>query len=446
MRSSLVLAGLLALAPAAVALGAAVCPFEAGALPAATLPPGAPHGSAIPIDTIVVMMQENRSFDHYFGQLHRQGQPDAEAEPRRATNPDPRGGRRPVRPFHQTRYCEKADLDHSWNGTHAEWNGDAMDGFTAANVAPNDPKGRRAMGYYTKRDLPFYYELYATFAIGDRYFSSLLSQTFPNRFYLLAGTSFGHIRNDIFDVTDPTSFAQRTIFNLLDEAVPPVTWKVYQSQVPFAILFGYVRANRSANLVPIDRFYADAAAGTLPQVAFVDPIFTSTDPNVETDEHPPSNVQVGQAFAAKVIGALMMSPQWPRAALFHTYDEHGGFYDHVPPPEACVPDDIPPMLRAGDVDARFDRLGIRVPVAVVSPWARKRFVSHTVHDHTSILRFIETRFDLPALTRRDANADPMLEFFDFTSPAFATPPRLPKARIDKRRMRQCAKGPSNGAF
>ena len=121
--------------------------------------------------------------------------------------------------------------------------------------------------------------------------------------------------------------------------------------------------------------------------------------------------------------------RWAR--IFHDLhieydDEHGGYYDHVPPPPACIPDDVPPNLQKGDVDAQFDRYGFRVPVVVVSPYARKRFVSHVVHDHTSILRFIETRFDIPALTRRDANADPMLEFFDFADPPFVKP-RSPAA-------------------
>src|SRR2546428_4321019 len=134
-----------------------------------------------------------------------------------------------------------------------------MDGFTAANVDPCDPTGSRTMGFYDKRDLPFYYGLYKTFAIGDRFFCSTLTQTFPNRFYLLAGTSFGHIRNDL--PRTPTEFSQRTIFNLLDEAVPPVTWKVYFSQVAFADTFAYVGNTRQVNVVPIDRYFSDAAAG-----------------------------------------------------------------------------------------------------------------------------------------------------------------------------------------
>src|SRR5207253_8247873 len=151
---------------------------------------------------------------------------------------------------------------------------------------------------------------------------------------------------------------------------------------------------------------------------------------VETDEHPCSNIQVGEAWVAQVTDALFKSPDWGSSALFYTYDENGGFYDHLPPPPAVVPDDIPPMLEQGDTPGAFDRYGFRVPVVVVSPYSKAHFVSHRVNDHTSILRFIEVRFGLPALTRRDAAANPMLEFFDFSHPSFATPPTLPDAPID----------------
>ncbi len=148
-------------------------------------------------------------------------------------------------------------------------------------------------------------------------------------------------------------------------------------------------------------------------------------------------MQVGEEFVGRVISALTTSPQWPHAALLLTYDEHGGFYDHVPPPPACLPDDTPPLLQAGSEPGAFDRYGIRVPAIVISPYAHKHFVSHVVHDHTSILRFIETRFDLPALTRRDANADPMLEFFNFSKATFGKPPRIRKGPISAKRMAEC---------
>ena len=219
-----------------------------------------------------------------------------------------------------------------------------------------------------------------------------------------------------------------------------MSWKIYFSQIAFADEFAYVRNHLPGNVVPVQDYYTDAAAGTLPQVSFVDPIFIAQ-ATVENDEHPPADVQVGQSFVAQVVNALLASPQWDHAALFLTYDEHGGFYDHVPPPPACVPDAIPPMLESGDVPGAFDRYGIRVPAVVVSPYARPHYVSHRVYDHTSILRFIETRFDLPALTRRDANADPMLRMFKFRQPAFATPPTLPAAPIDQQQPADCANAP-----
>jgi len=404
---------------------APACDFGKGALPAETLPAGTLHGDDIPIDHFVVLMQENRSFDHYLGQLHDIGQPLAEPAPAGATNPDPLGGA-PIPRFHQTKVCDIADLGHSWNNTHREWHGGANDGFTAVNAIPDDPSGARTMGYYTDQELPFYYALYATFAMGDRYFSSVLSQTFPNRFYLLAATSFGHIANDY--PTDPAEFSQPTIFESLDAA--GVSWKIYSESIAFAeTVFAYVSDNADGHVFKIAQFYADAAAGTLPAVAFVDskPIGP---PNREDDEHPVSNVQVGQAFVAKVVRAVLASPQWPSTAFILNYDEHGGYWDHVPPPRACAPDDIPPMLGPNSDPGEFDRYGIRVPMVVVSPFARSHFVSHRIYDHTSVLRLIETRFDLPALTRRDANADPMLELFDFENPPFLTPPSLPPAVVD----------------
>jgi phospholipase C len=387
------------------------------------------------IEHVLVLMQENRSFDHYFGRLKAfDPSLDVEAEPADASNPNPISpDALAITAFHQTEYCEVADLDHSWSGTHREWNGGAMDGFTAANAVPADPTGSRTMGYYTEQDLPFYYALYDTFAMGDRYFSSLLSQTFPNRFYLLAGTSFGHIRNDF--PSSPTEFSQPTVFNLLDAA--GISWRVYFAEVPFAFEFAYVRDHAAGHVFPIQQYFVDAANGTLPQVAYIDPIFIASN-NVENDEHPPANVQVGEKFVADVINALFKSPNWKSSALFLTYDEHGGFYDHVAPPPAPVPDGIPPMLEPGDEPGAFDRYGIRIPVTVVSPYSRPHFVSHVVHDHTSILRFIEVRFGLPALTNRDANADPMLEFFDFTGrPPFKTPPALPDAPVDPQKAVTC---------
>jgi len=399
------------------------CAFHAGALPAETLPQDAPHGAEIPVDHVVVLMQENRSFDSYFGQLPAAGHTDVDGLPANAFNPDADGVPHPA--FHQEKYCT-ADTNHTWTGSHLEFNGGLNDRF----VTQNDPNGARAMGFYDESDLPFSYALAKTFAIGDRYFCSVLGPTFPNRFYLMTGTSFGHVRNDMQN----GGFPQRSIFDLLDEQ--HITWNVYYNDFPFAAL---LKSPSHRNFKRFDSLFTDAAAGTLPQVAYVDTAIGLT--SVETDEHPPANIQQGQQVVAQAIEAVMQSPNWPTTALFFTYDEHGGFYDHVPPPGACVPDDIAPLQDPTDPDstypAQFDRYGFRVPMVVVSPFAKPGFVSHTVYDHTSILRFIETRFDLPALTDRDANASPLLDMFDFSTPVLLSPPALPEVVVDSARLEQC---------
>jgi phospholipase C len=428
-------------APNAEAGRSRECPYEAGALPADTLRPGMPHGDQIPIDHIIVLMQENRSFDHMLGNLFREGQPNSFGlKASFYGNPDPTGTGL-IESFHTTRLCEVADLSHSWNGTHrqlgpAEFMGfrlNFMDGFTLTNAVSADPTGSRTMGHFTSADIPFYFGLYATFAMADRYFASVPGPTYPNRFFLIAGTSFGRIRNEF--PQKATEYGP-SIYDRLNDA--GVAWKAYYSDLPFAGFFAGARAHVD-QIVPIDQFYEDAANGTLPQVAYVDPKFGGG-PAEQTDEHPPGNIQLGQAFVEGIVQALFASPDWPRTALFIEYDEHGGYFDHVVPPAACVPDATPPRLQPGDTKATFDQYGVRVPMVVVSPWARPHYVSHVVHDHTSILRFIETRFDLPALTARDANTDPPLEMFDFSAPAFATPPTLPAAEVDPDRAAECTEG------
>ena len=402
------------------------------AVVATVLPACVPaNPNQLPVDHVVILMQENRSADSYLGQLRAQGQPDYEAEPRTG-NPDPTNPTGPaIVPFHKTTYCDVADLDHSWNGAHAEYDNGAMDGFTTTNAVAADPTGGRAMGYYDRSDLPFYYDVYSTFATSDRYFSSTLTQTFPNRMYLYAGSSYGHIRNDFHGLDVPSVFEQ------LDKHF--VSWKIYASQYPLAygsLFFKYVADRASQHVFPMTQYYADAAAGKLPNVAFIDPELVDT-PNAENDEHPISNVQLGQKFVADVTNALMQSPNWASSAMFLTYDEDGGFYDHVAPPAAVPPDTIAPMLQLGDTPGAFDRYGFRVPMAVISPYAKAHYVSHTTYDHTSILAFLEYRFGMPALTQRDAHADPMLGLFDFTHTSFATPPTLATAVVDPAQLAAC---------
>jgi phospholipase C len=380
------------------------------------------------VDHIVVLMQENRSFDSYFSTLVPGDEPSkGNPDPTNPTGP-------PILPFGNTRMCETADLAHGWNSVVKQINGGKMDGFTATNVDSSDPTGSRAMATYGPDDLPFYYALAHTFGIGDRYFSSVPGPTYPNRYYLIAGTSFGHVNNSPPEGT--TGWTQKTVFEELDAA--NVTWKMYNSQASVEnLLFQYVREHSQGHVFGIDQYFADAASGSLPQVAFLSPTFIGS-ATAENDEHPPANPQVGQQFSAKVIDALLHSPNWSSSVFFQTWDEHGGYYDHVAPPEAPVPDDIAPILRADDTPGAFDHYGVRVPVFVVSPWSKPDFVSHVVHDHTSILRTIELRFGLPALSRRDAVAAPMTEFFDFSNPRYATPPQLGPANIDPAGAAQCA--------
>src|SRR5262249_34951196 len=141
-----------------------------------------------------------------------------------------------------------------------------------------------------------------------------------------------------------------------------------------------------------------------------------------TDEHPPSDMQVGQHFVYRQVARLMASPSWGRSVMFITYDENGGLYDHVAPPAACLPGSTAPAQQAEL--GGFDRYGFRVPVFVVSPYAKAHFVSHVVHSHASILRFIEARFGVPALSSRDANADAMFDMFEFSNPPFVRPPDI----------------------
>jgi phospholipase C len=382
------------------------------------------------VQHIVVLMQENRSYDEYFGALSRKGGAASKKSPT-PTNPNPLDPSATIAAFHQGANCEVDDLNHAWTGTHAEIDSGRMDGFTAQNAIPADATGSRAMGQYDSTDLPYYYGLANTFGIGDRYFTSVPGPTFPNRFYEMAGTSFGHIQNDF---PPEGGWPQPTIFGRLQDA--GISWKVYDAQFPTASFFADVKAHME-NVQPISQYFADAAAGTLPQVAFVEPIYIGT-VSEESDEHPPANMQVGQEFTANVLHALMASRDWSSSAFFLTWDEHGGYYDHVAPPAAPVPDSIPPILGPGDVPAAFDHYGVRVPFVVVSPFAKPHFVSHRVSDHTSIPAFIERRFNLLPLTQRDAKANTLLEYFDFAHPHFTKPPKLPTATVDPSKAAQCA--------
>ncbi len=394
------------------------CGRTAGSIPFARFRPGRPNPE-MPVDHIIVIMQENHSFDNYLGNLNDPKYYGAEIDgiPKLWSNPDKRG---------QAVYFRASDTlcprdpGHQWNEMHNKWNFGKNDGFVIHDQTPS------VMTYHDDKDLPFYYALASTFATGDRYFCSLLGPTLPNRFYLMTGTSFGHIRNDI--PKRAGEFSQKTIFELLNDY--GITWKYYTNGVGYLEIFSGMYARNLKNIKRLRSFHSDLRNGKLPQIVFVES--TST----ENDEHPAQNIQLGQAFVAEQVNAVLKSPLWPRTVMFVTYDENGGFADHVSPPSACRPDNIEPMLKNNDIRANFDRYGFRVPVFVVSPFAKRHHVSHVVYDHTSILKFIETRYNLPALTNRDANADDMSDFFDFQNPDFSVP-KLPSGLPDGREDKTC---------
>jgi phospholipase C len=386
---------------------------------------GACVGDAIPIEHIVILMQENRSFDQYFGHLPGHGQDDVDVAKDGATNVNPSGGA-PIPWHHETSYCVE-DTDHGWVASHKQWNNGKNDGFAITNMSNGDPTGQRGLGYYDQTDLPFYYELTSIFATSDRYFCSLLGPTYPNRMYLYGGTSYGVVDTNLTDLlaNKLSPPGAPNIFRAME--AKGITWNVYESNLPGNAVFLDVVTDQtfSSHYKKVADFQADAAAGTLPQVSFVDASY-SDKAWLESDEHPPANIQLGQHFVWEQVKALTSSPLWPKSAMFVTYDEHGGLYDKVSPPPACPPDDIAPKLNPEL--GGFDRLGFRVPLIVVSPWVQRHHVSHKVHSHTSVLRFIEAKFDLPAITKRDANSDALLDLFDFGSaprldvPAFTEPP------------------------
>ncbi len=384
------------------------CHFAKGALPSDTFGPSI-AGADIPIDTFVLVMQENRSFDHYLSMLPAFGQPDVDVAAPDATNPDSNGN--PVSRFHQTNLCA-SDTDHSWSGMHKAWDNGANDGFVKAN----EPDGERTLGYFDQTDLPFYYALASTFGVGDRYFCPTLTQTGPNRLYLYGATSLGTTTN----VGGPPGFV--SIFDALNAA--NISWGVYMNSTYSyeGSIFPKQQQMYPERFKSLTDFASDAANDKLPHV-----IFTYVGP----DEHPPQDVQNGETEVdTKIFQPLAGSPAWSHAAFILTYDENGGIYDHVPPPPACAPDDIPPNVDPSQMYDGFARYGFRVPFMIASAWSKPHFVSHTVHDHTSILRLLELKFQLPALTARDANANSLLEYFDFTAPHFATPPTLPTATVE----------------
>jgi phospholipase C len=382
-----------------------------GSLPHPTLPPGT---DTIPdIDHIVVLMMENHSFDDHLGTLGRGDGLTLGADGRPVNyNPNPGGGF--VRSFHNPTTCGESDsgISQSWNASHISWDHGTNQGFVAGS-------GPAAMGHWRPDDLPYYHHMARKFPIGDRYFSSVMAQTYPNRRFLIAGTALGDISTDGSGISSQDA-PNGTIFDRLNQF--GITWKNYYPDIPTCALFEPVFLNNRTKAVPVSQFFADAAAGSLPAFSIVDPYVNFSEEG--------GDISVGEAYAALFVNAVMEGPAWGKTALIWVYDEHGGWYDHVPPQRAVKPDNVPPELTSRDLPGAYDYTGFRVPCCVVSAWAKKDYVSHQSFDHTSILKLVETKWNLPALTFRDANANNMLDFFDLSAgrPPFADPPSMPSPK------------------
>jgi phospholipase C len=389
----------------------------AGVLPGETLIAEAAHRQTqfplpkprdVPLDTIVVLMMENRSFDHYFGWYRKaDGRNEGLAYPDRNGNPV---ATHRLTPDFQG--CGHPDPDHSWDGGRHQVNGGRMDGFVQGNAA-GDGSDEFAAGYYLKEDLGFISHAGEAFTLYDRFFCSTLSSTYPNRWYMWAADAGGRRTNQI--PPGPEGWPEETIFDRAKQENVSATY--YNSDLPVSALYG-IRG--VADTRPIEQYYADAAAGKLSKIVFIDPPFRDGGggDGLSADEHPHGDVRLGQAFMSDVVHAFMESPQWKRGALFVDYDEHGGFFDHVPP--GRVPDSRASRNPADD----WGQLGIRVPALCVSPFVRRGYVAHQKLAFESILKLISYRFNLGHLNIRHRYAKNIGRTLDFRHPRL-DPPDLP---------------------
>ncbi|HEV2669470.1 MAG TPA: alkaline phosphatase family protein [Gemmatimonadales bacterium] len=356
------------------------------------------------IEHVVVMMMENRSFDHFLGWL-----PGADGRQGGLTYFDAAGtGHDTHRLAPDFQGCGHAMPDHSYEGGRVEYDGGACDGWLRAN-------DDSSIGYYEAGDLAFLGQAAPQWTAFDRYFCAIMAETFPNRVYQHAG------QTDRLHNTDLVLSTLPTIWDRL--ASRGLRGRYYFGDVPILGLWGakYVPISR-----PLDAFFADCAAGTLPHVSFVDNAFLTEFTGTGSDDHPYNDIRAGEAFLNRVYTAVTTSPQWANTVLVINFDEWGGFFDHVPPPVAPI--------SAGDIAVgNTDGLrGFRTPTLLISPFARRAHVSHVVYDHTSVLRMIEWRWNLAPLTIRDATANNLADELDFgnpqlEAPAYAVPPIVPVA-------------------
>jgi phospholipase C len=456
----------------AFSLALAACGGETARKAAGVAPAGSDLGA---VEHVVFLMQENRSFDHYFGAYkgvlgfddHPAGAPGVFAQAW------PGGAATDLLPFHLDTSNTDAectfDLTHEWSAQHACWNGGQMDQFVAVHTSPQwegPQNGVLTMGYYTRPDLDFWYALADAFTIGDGYHCSVMAPTHPNRLHALSGTldPGGHHGGPVLITNSSSSALGSASWRSMPEELESkgISWKVYnppgpgyQPSNPLSIAISdnillYFKRHVQDPSSPLYKkafgplfpgdFARDVANGTLPQVSWIAP-------PVGFDEHPPAPPAAGMLFAHQVLDALVSNPRvWSKTVLFITYDENDGFFDHVKPPtpppgtpgEYLTVDPLPPPARgvAGPIG-----LGFRVPLLVVSPFSRGGYVCSDTFDHTSQLRFLETRFGVTAPNisawRRAATGD-LTSTLHVASPD-ASVPRLPvtAGRSDARVKREC---------
>lgn len=351
------------------------------------------------IDTLVVLCMENRSFDHYFGALRLvEGRTDVAGLIGTETNPDPDGGSVGV---HLLENFTPADPPHSWAECHRQWNQGANDGFVLEHAGSSQSD---VMGYHVREQIPVLYALADQGALCDQWYASVLGPTWPNRYYLHGATSKGQKSN-------LPALGFTSIFDRLDDA--GVSHANYYHDLAWAS-GGYAKLT---GLRQIERFFDDAAGGNLPQFSLIDPQFVGGGAN---DDHPSHDIRLGQALIGSIAAALAQSPQWNRTLFVITYDEHGGFYDHVAPPTTI------------DDYEDFRQLGFRVPSVVIGPHVRRGCAVSTVFEHASIAATLTARYGLEPLNARAAAAADLSSCIDerfLLDPQ--APPAVPAIKLER---------------
>ncbi|HEV3229534.1 MAG TPA: alkaline phosphatase family protein [Solirubrobacteraceae bacterium] len=384
----------------------------------------------LPIDTFVVVMMENRSFDHYLGWL-----PGADGRQAGLSYTDKHGHTLQTQPLTGNfQGCGHPDPDHSWSGGRIQLDGGSCDGFLRSGS--NDIF---SISYYKEGDLPFIQPAAKELTVFDHFHCSLMAATLPNREYMHAAESYGQIDNNLPPQTQyQNGFPDNTIFAALSKA--GVSNRYFYTDVPVAAMWGPAGLARTGQ---VQEYYERCQTGTLPALSFVDPNFGGSvgeGPGISGDEHPHGDVRTGQAFMSDVVHAFMESPQWKTGALFIVYDEWGGFFDHVAPPR------VPDQRQSANINEDYGLMGFRIPALVVSPWARRRHVEHSTYGFESILKLICYRFGLAPLNRRVSYARNIGRSFDFASAPRLDVPQLPTpAHVVSQNCPGNANGPSAAA-